>query len=92
MHRQKAADRPLQNAGQNWNRQNSRKRQLPKHPKGRLLSMNALLLQSSQKISDIMQIPLMQENQPCSQLPHLSGNGDRFLMGELWQNGLRFRW
>ena len=40
--------------------------------------MNALLLQSSQKISDIMQ-----ENQPCSQLPHPSGNGDRFLMGEL---------
>ena len=54
--------------------------------------MNALLLQSSQKISDIMQIPLMQENQPCSQFPHPSGNGDRFLMGELWQNGLRFRW
>lgn len=49
--------------------------------------MNALLLQSSQKISDIMQ-----ENQPCSQLPHPSGNGDRFLMGELWRNGLRFRW
>ena len=39
--------------------------------------MNALLLQSSQKISDIMQ-----ENQPCSLLPYPSGNGDRFLMGE----------
>ena len=87
MHRQKAADRPLQNAGRNWNRQNSRNKELPKPPKGRLLSMNALLLKSSQKISDIMQ-----ENQPCSLLPHPSGNGDRFLMGELWQNGLRFRW
>ena len=54
--------------------------------------MNVLLLQSSQKISDIMQIPLMQENQLCSLLPHPSGNGDRFLMGELWRNGLRFRW
>jgi len=91
-HRQKAADRPLQNAGRNWNRQNSRNRQLPNPPKGRLPSMNALLLQSSRKISDIMQIPLIQENQPCSQFPHTSGNGDRFLMWELWQNGLRFRW
>ena len=54
--------------------------------------MNALLLQSSRKISETMQIPLMLENQPCSQLPHPSGNGDRFLMGELWRNGLRFRW
>ena len=54
--------------------------------------MNALLLQNSQRIFDIMQIPLMQENQPYSQLPHPSGNGDRFLMGELWRNGLRFRW
>ena len=43
--------------------------------------MNALLLQNSQRIFDIMQIPLMQENQPYSQLPHPSGNGDRFLMG-----------
>ena len=34
MHRQKAADRPLQNAGQNWHRQNNRIRELPKHPKG----------------------------------------------------------
>ena len=88
MHRQKAADRPLQNAGQNWNRQNSRNRELPNHPKGLLLSMNALLLQSSQKISDIMHLPLIQE----SLLPHPSGNGDRFLMGKLWQNGLLFRW
>ena len=54
--------------------------------------MNALLLQSSRKISETMQIPFMQENQPCSLFPHPSGNGDRFLMGELWQNGLRFRW
>ena len=54
--------------------------------------MNALLLQSRQKISEIVQIPLIQKNQPCSQLPHPSGNGDKFLMGELWQNGLRFRW
>ena len=44
------------------------------------------------KISKTMQIPFMQENQPCSLFPHPSGNGDRFLMGELWQNGLRFRW
>jgi len=51
--------------------------------------MNALLLQSSRKISET--IPFMQENQPCSQLPYPSGNGDRFLMGELWQNVLRFR-
>ena len=92
MHRQKAADRPLQNAGRNWNRQNSRNRELPKYQKGRLLSMNALLLQSSRKISETMQIPLIQESQLYSQLPHPSGNGDRFLMGELWQNGLRFRW
>ena len=82
----------LQNAERNWNRQDNRKRQLPKHPKGRLLSMNALLLQSSRKISEIMQIPLMQESQLYSQLPHPSGNGDRFLMRGLWQNGLRFRW
>ena len=54
--------------------------------------MNALLLQSSRKISDIMQIPLIQESQLCSLLSHPSGNGDRFLMRELWQNGLRFRW
>ena len=73
---------------QNWNRQNSRNRELPNHPKGLLLSMNALLLQSSQKISDIMHLPLIQE----SLLPHPSGNGDRFLMGKLWQNGLLFRW
>ena len=39
--------------------------------------MNALLLQSSRKISEIMQIPLIQENQPCSQFPHPSGNGER---------------
>ncbi|WP_262469154.1 hypothetical protein, partial [Clostridioides difficile] len=65
-------------------------RQLPNPPKGRLLSMNALLLQSSQKISDIMQIPPMQENQLYSQLPHPSGNGDRFFMRGLWQNVLRF--
>ena len=34
----------------NWNRQNSRNRQLPNPPKGRLPSMNALLLQSSQDV------------------------------------------
>lgn len=28
----------------------------------------------------------------CSLLPYPSGNGDRFLMGKLWQNRLRFRW
>ena len=56
---------------QNWNRQNSRNRELPNHPKGLLLSMNALLLQSSQKISDIMHLPLIQE----SLLPHPSGTG-----------------
>ena len=47
--------------------------------------MNALLLQSSRKISDIMQIPLIQESQLYSQLPHPSGNGDRFLRGELFR-------
>ena len=82
----------MQNAERSWNRQNSRNRELPKHPKGLLLSINALLLQSNRKISDIMQIPPMQENQLYSQLPHPSGNGDRFLMRELWQNGLRFQW
>ena len=46
--------------------------------------MNVLLLQSSQKISETMQIPLIQESQLYSQLPHPSGNGDRFLMRELW--------
>ena len=54
--------------------------------------MNALLLQSSQKISETMQIPLIQENQLCSLLPHPLENGDRFLMRELWQNWLRFQW
>ena len=39
MHRQKAADRPLQNAGQNWNRQNSRNRELPNHPKGKRMQV-----------------------------------------------------
>ena len=89
-HRQKAADRLSQNAERNWNRQSSHKRQLPKYPKGRLLSMNTLLLQNSQKISET--IPFIQEKQPCSLLPYPSGNGDRFLMGKLWQNRLRFRW
>ncbi len=86
-HRQKAADRPLQNAGRNWNRQNSRKKTASEAPKGAApVHERPVTAKQPEDFRHHAGKPAMQPASPSirerGQVPY----------GELWRNGLRFRW